>query len=115
MAVEKRGWEAWKARDAKALEDIAGLDLVFVDLFGRMVVGKPEVIKEWTDPQCTINSVAVTDGKAVSLTKDAALLTYKGTAEGKCGDLPLAPLWGTTVAVKDGDAWKAVYIFESPA
>jgi hypothetical protein len=28
--------------------------------------------------------------------------------------MKLEPIWGTTVAVKEGDAWKAVYIFETP-
>jgi hypothetical protein len=28
--------------------------------------------------------------------------------------MKLEPLWGTTVAIKDGDSWKAVYIFETP-
>jgi hypothetical protein len=48
------------------------------------------------------------------ITKDAAILTFKGTAVGTCGDMKLEPLWGTTVAVKEGDVWKAVYIFETP-
>lgn len=115
MAAEKRGWEAWKARDAKTLDEITTKDLTLVDMFGRVTTNKADIIKGWTEPPCTINSVAVSDGKAVSLTKDAAILTFKGTADGKCNDMPITPLWGTTVSVKDGDAWKAVYILEAPA
>jgi hypothetical protein len=48
------------------------------------------------------------------ISKDAAILTVKGTATGTCGDMKLEPLWNTTVFVKEGDAWKAAYIYETP-
>ena len=35
MALEKRGWEAWKAKDAAAFESILAKEVIFVDLFGN--------------------------------------------------------------------------------
>jgi hypothetical protein len=49
-----------------------------------------------------------------SLGPDAGLLIYKGTADGKCDGTALTPLWGTTVFVKEGDAFKAAMIIEMP-
>ena len=114
MAVERKGWEAWKNQDAKAMDAVVGSDVTFVDITGKATFGKADVIKGWTDGSCKVSSVDVADGKAMSITKDAAILTFKGTAVGTCGDMKLEPLWGTTVAVKEGETWKAVYIFETP-
>ena len=114
LAVEKKGWEAWKAKDAKALGETTTKDIVFVDTTGKVTRGA-DVMKMWTtDNPCTVSSVSLSDGKGTSITKDAAILVYKGTAVGTCGDMKLEPLWGTTVFVKEGDAWRGVYIFESP-
>ncbi len=114
LAVEKKGWEGWMRQDAKALEAVTSKDLSFVDITGKVTHGQAEVIKGWTDGSCKVTSVDVSDAKASMITKDAAILTFKGTAVGTCGDMKLEPLWGTTVAVKEGDTWKAVYIFETP-
>jgi hypothetical protein len=116
MAVEKKGWEAWKAKDAKVLDEVTtgGSSFIFVDSMGRATIGKDATMKVWADPSCSVSSVAVSDGKGYSLSKDAAILVYKGTATGTCGGMKLEPLWGTTVFVKEGETWKAAYIFEKP-
>lgn len=114
MAVEKKGWEAWMKKDPKAFEEILSKDISFVDSMGKATFGQSEVIKLWTGEGCKVSSVDVSDGKGSMITKDAAIFTYKGTAEGTCGGMKIEPLWGTTVAVKEGDVWKAVYIFETP-
>jgi len=114
-AMEKKGWEAWKSKDAKVFEEILSKDFAFIDSMGKATFGKAEGIKMWTtDNPCTVSSVDVSDANGSMITKDAAILTYKGTATGTCGDMKLTPLWGTTVAVKEGEVWKAVYIFEAP-
>jgi ketosteroid isomerase-like protein len=114
MAVERKGWEAWKNQDVKAIEETVSADVAFIDITGKATFGKADVIKGWTDGSCKVSSVAISDGKAKSITKDAAILNFKGTAVGTCGDMKLEPLWGTTVAIKEGDTWRAVYIFETP-
>jgi ketosteroid isomerase-like protein len=116
MVVEKKGWEGWKAKDAKALDEVTtgGSSFVFVDPMGQASVGKDAAMKTWADPSCSVSNVALSDGKGYSLAKDAAILVYKGTATGTCGGMKLEPIWGTTVFVKEGEAWKAAYIFEQP-
>ncbi len=115
MVLEKKGWEGWKAKDAKALEEITAKDFVFVDTMGKATFNRADVMKMWTtDNPCTVSSVSLSDGKGTSITKDAAILVVKGTAVGTCGDTKLEPLWNTSVFVKEGDMWKVTYIFESP-
>ena len=114
MAMEKKGWEAWMKQDTTAMQTVTTNDVTFVDLMGKVAKGPGAAMKVWMDGSCKVSSVDVSDGKATMITKDAAILTYKGTAVGTCGPAKLEPLWGTTVAVKEGDNWKAVYIFETP-
>jgi ketosteroid isomerase-like protein len=115
MVMEKKGWDSWKAKDAKGFEDTLAKDFAFVDTMGKATFGKAEAIKGWTtDNPCNVSSVSLSDGKGYSLTKDAAILVVKGTAVGTCGDAKLEPLWNTTVFVKEGETWKAAYIFELP-
>jgi ketosteroid isomerase-like protein len=115
MAVEKRGWEAWKSKDAKVLDEITAKDFAFIDPTGSAKLSKADALKMWTtDNKCNVSSVALSDGKATSITKDAAILVVKGTAEGTCDGMKLEPLWNTTVFVKEGDVWKTAYIFEMP-
>lgn len=115
LPLEKSGWEAWKARDAKKLGDITASDLSFVDTMGHVAATKADTLKAWTEPNCDIKSVDVSNAKATSITKDVAILTYKGTAVGTCEGEKLGPLWGNSIFVKEGDIWKVAYVFEVPA
>lgn len=113
-AMEKKGWEAWMKQDAATLQTTTTKDLTFVDSMGKATHGQAEVMKVWITGACKVSSVNVSDGKATQIADNVAIFTYKGTAEGTCGDTKLTPLWAVTVAVKEGDAWKAAYIFEMP-
>jgi hypothetical protein len=115
VVIEKAGWEAWKARDAKKLDELTSKDFLGVDMMGTVLATKADAIKAWTEPKCDIKNVDVSDGQSVSLGKDASLLTFKGTASGMCEGQKLGALWGTSVFVKEGDAWKLVFMFETPA
>ena len=115
MTVEKAGWEAWKARDAKALGDVTTANISFVDAMGAYTATKDETIKFWTQGKCDIKSVNVTDGESIVLSDTVAILTFKGTAVGTCDGQKLGPLWGATVFQNDGGTWKAAFIFEKPA
>lgn len=109
VAIETSVWEAWKARDAKALEELTARDLAFVDIFGNVTSGKPETIKFWTEHQCDIQSVAVADGTGTSLSATVGLLTFKGILEGTCGGQKFPLIYGTSVYTRDGDAWKLAF------
>lgn len=115
LASVKKGWEAWKGRDAAAFENIVTKDIVVIDPAGQRH-DKAAAIKSWTEPKCDIKSYSLTDASGLSLSKTAGLLTVKGSADGSCEGMgTLGTIWGTYVLVKDGDNWKAAMIFETPA
>jgi hypothetical protein len=115
MAAEKAVWEAWKEHDAKKLQDLTAKDISFVNIFGTYFATKAEVIKDWTGPGCDIKSVRVTDGMGTMLSPTVGILTHTGTADGTCYGLKVGSVWGTSVYVKDGDAWKWAFGINLPA
>jgi len=114
-AIEKSGWEAWKARDAKKLEELTDKDVSFVDLFGTYSVGQADVVKSWTGSPCEIKSVNISDTSGESISPTLGVLFFKGSADGTCDNMKIKPVWGTSFYKKEGDTWKLVFGFESPA
>ena len=106
MAAERAVWEAWKAHDAKRLEDLTAKDMSFVNIFGDYFPTKADALKDWTSGRCDIKSVTLTDGVGTSLSPTVGILTSKGTADGTCNGQKPGPVYATSVYVKDGDAWK---------
>lgn len=115
VAVEKAGWEAWKARDAAKLGGMTTSNLAFVGLFGNYTGSKDETIKSWTGGPCDIKSTNITDSSGQMISSTVGMISFKGTAEGTCDEMKLWPLWGTSFYVKEGDAWKLAFGFETPA
>ena len=109
VAIETSVWEAWKARDASALEELTARDLAFVDIFGNVTSGKTETIKFWTEHQCDVQSVRVADGTGTSLSATVGILTFEGILEGTCGGQEFPLIYGTSVYTKEGDAWKLAF------
>ena len=117
VKVELALWEAWKAHDAKKLEDLMANDVSFVNIFGTYLGTKADALKDWTGANCEIKSVSVSDGFATTLSPTVEMLTRKGTADGTCGGQEIGgtAIWGVSIYVKDGDAWKFAFGMNSPA
>jgi ketosteroid isomerase-like protein len=117
VKIHTSGWEAFKAKDAKKFDEIAAANLAIVDPLGEWISGKDNVIKRWTETmKCEgITKVGVSDGFASALSPTVELLTLKGEADGKCDGQANGPLDQTAVYVKQGDAWKLAFMFESMA
>ncbi len=108
LAIEKKIWEAWKVKDAKALEDILAKDFTFTGGQGRR--DRATIIKEWTtESKCDVKSYTLSDAASVSLTKDVSLLTYKGAADGKCDGQAIPTEWSVAAYIKDGEAWRPAF------
>jgi ketosteroid isomerase-like protein len=114
IAAVKKGWEAWKNHDAKALGDVIARDFVLIDPMGKRY-DNAGALKAWSEDKCEIKGVSFEDPKSAMVTKDMGIVTLKGIADGTCGGQPAGALFGSYVMVKDGDAWKAAMIFETPA
>lgn len=109
------GWEAFKAKDAKAFDGMLTTNFAFVDPLGNYVSGKANAIKMWTETmKCEgITKVGVTDGFATSISPTVELLTSKGTADGKCDGQANGDIYQTGIYVKEGEEWKLAFMFES--
>jgi hypothetical protein len=115
LAVEKAVWEAWKEHDAKKLEDLTAGDISFINIFGTYLATKADALKNWAGAGCDAKSVSVTDAAGTMLSPTVGILTFKGTADGTCYGQKVGPIWGTSVYVKDGDAWKWTFGINLPA
>src|SRR5437870_9358696 len=62
VKVELALWEAWKAHDAKKLDDLMAKDVSFVNIFGTYLATRAVALKDWTGAGCQVKSVSVTDG-----------------------------------------------------
>jgi ketosteroid isomerase-like protein len=109
VAVETSAWEAWKARDASAIEALAASDLAFVDIFGNVTAGREETIRFWTAHQCDVRSVRVDDATGSALSRTVGILTFKGILEGSCGGQQFPVIHGTSVYVREGEDWKLAF------
>jgi ketosteroid isomerase-like protein len=115
LAVEKTVWEAWRAHDAKRLEDLTARDISFINIFGAYFATKADALKNWTGTGCDVKSVSVTDAAGTMLSPTVGILTFKGAADGTCYGQKVGPIWGTSVYVKDGDAWKWAFGINVPS
>jgi len=111
VKVELALWEAWKEHDAKKLDELIAKDVSFVNIFGTYLATRAEAMKDWTGTGCDVKSVSVTDGLATALSPTVEMLTRKGTADGTCGGQNVGgtDIWGVSIYVKDGDAWKFAF------
>lgn len=115
LAVERVLWEAWRAHDANELENLTARDISFINIFGSYFATKTDALKDWTGAGCDVKSVSVTDAVGTMLSPTVGILTFKGAADGTCYGQRVGPIWGTSVYVRDGDAWKWTFGINLPA
>ena len=117
MAAENAVWEAWMTHEAKKSKDLTAKNIAFVNLFGSFYANKAATIKNWTSAACQVKSFTLTNGVGTSVSPMVGILTLTGTVVGTCSgqDISGQKIYGNTVYVKDGDAWKWVFGFNSPS
>jgi len=111
VKVELALWEAWKEHDARKLDALMAREVSFVNIFGTALATRADAMKDWTGTGCQVTSVTVTDGFSTALSPTVEMLTRKGTAEGTCGGQEVGgtAIWGVSIYVKEGDAWKFAF------
>lgn len=116
LTVEKAVWEAWRTHDGKKIGDLTAKDISFINIFGTHFATKADALKDWTGTGCDVKSVSVTDAVRTMISPTIGILTFKGTADGTCyGQEVNSVIWGTSVYVKHGDAWKWTFGINVPA
>ncbi len=109
------GWEAFKAKDAKWFDANLASTFAFVNPIGGYIGTKAEAIKTWTETmKCEgITKTAVSDGFSNAVSPTVEILTVKGTSDGTCDGQKNGDLWQSAVYVKESDAWKLAFMFET--
>lgn len=115
LAIERAVWEAWKDHDAKRISDLVAEDISFINIFGIYLPNKAEALKNWSGTGCNVKSVGVTDAVETMLSPTVGILTFKATADGTCFGQKVGPIWGSSIYVKYGDAWKWTFGINVPA
>jgi ketosteroid isomerase-like protein len=115
LAIEAAVWDAWKDHDAKRISDLMAEDISFINIFGIYLANKAEALKNWSGAGCDVKSVGLTDAAATMLSPTVGLLTFKASADGTCFGQKVGPIWGSSIYVKYGDAWKWTFGINVPA
>ena len=116
LAVEQSVSEAWRAHDGKKLAELTAENISFINIFGNYLATKADALKDWTSAGCDVKSVSVTQAARTMLSPTSGILTCMATADGICyGQEVNSVIWGTSVYVKDGYAWKWTFGINVPA
>ena len=104
-ANETALWNAWKSKDAKPFQNLLAADGVMI---GDEGVGtKGDVVKMMASMPCEVKSFTLSDWKLTMVDPNAALITYKGVADGTCQGKPIPPVWASSVWVNRKGKWMA--------
>ncbi len=114
VAIEKKAWENWAARNESGLEGYMASKFVNVGSNGSS--DRAAAMKSWTNHKCEMKDLAFSDEAVTELAEGVALMTFKATSTMTCdGDVGPSPLNVSVVYAREGDAWKAMYYQEVPA
>lgn len=114
IAQEKQIIESLKKKDSAAFKNLVAEDATLVGPMGVNRAGA--VIPMIFSPDYTLESVTVENPQVRMIDKDAALLTYKTTGtESYKGQSETSTGYASTLWVKQGDRWVAMFHQESMA
>lgn len=114
VAVEKSGWEAWKAKDAKKLDEVLAKNMSILAGDGS-VKNRADALKFWSEMPCEdIKTVDVKDGFGTDLSPTVAMLTFVGSADGTCFGQKNGSQDSTSIYVKEDGAWKLAFGYSGP-
>ncbi len=113
VAAETKIWEAWKNKDAAAMEGALGKDFTFVSGMGRWDRG--QTMKMWvTESKCDVKSYSITEPQTTALANNIILLTFKGAGQGTCDGQPIQTEWYGVAYMNDAGTWKPVWGMSVP-
>jgi ketosteroid isomerase-like protein len=115
LAVERDVWKAWKEHDAKKIADLTVRNISFINIFGTHLATKADALKNWSGAGCDVKSVTLTGAAATMLSPTVGILTFNATADGTCFGQKVGPIWGSSIYVKYGNAWKWTFGINVPA
>ena len=111
-ANETALWNAWKNKDAKPFQMWLAADGVMIGDSGAGT--KKDVTEMMASNPCEIKSFTLSDWKLSMVDANAAVLTYKGVADGTCAGQPIPTVWASSVWVNRKGKWMAFSHQETP-
>src|SRR5687767_2175683 len=92
LAMDNKAFEAWKIKDAKYFEGFLADTFVGFGDDGKRLT-RAEAIKMISEHKCDLKSFSLSEPHVTPAGADAAVLTYRATAEGTCeGDKLRSPM-----------------------
>ena len=104
-ANETKLWDAWKNKDPKPFQSLLAADGVMIGEDG--IGNKADIVKMLPSMPCDVKSYTLSDWKLSMVDADAAVITYKGMAEGTCGGQPIPATWSSSLWVNRKGKWVA--------
>jgi hypothetical protein len=112
IAKERQVLDALMKKDAATFNSLVASDAILNGPNGRMKVA--DFTKDAFGPDYTLSNSAIEDPQVMMIDKDAAILTYKSTGtETFKGQTQTASSYATSIWVKRGGQWKAIFHQES--
>ena len=102
-ANETALWNAWKNKDVKPFQMWLTADGVSIGEDGRG--NKADLVKMLPSMPCDVKSFTLSDWQLAMVDADAAVLSYKGSAEGTCGGQPIPTTWSSSLWVNRRGKW----------
>jgi len=111
-ANETALWNAWKNKDPKPFQMWLAADGLMIGEEG--IGNKAELVKMLPSMPCEVKSFTLSDWKLSMADADAAVLTYKGVADGTCGGQPIPATWSSSLWINRRGRWVAFAHQETP-
>lgn len=111
---EQAGWQAWKDHDAKAFGEMIPDNSINI-AGGSVDKGKQQIVKDATDPGCSVNSFSLSDFTYIWLDKETVVMTYNATQDATCGGKKVPDkVVASSVWQKKGGKWLSPFHQETP-
>jgi hypothetical protein len=108
VALERRAFEAWKARDAEFWDAFLSDKFMGWGMSGRL--NKESAKKEYTGTDCEVKSYGLSKEHVSPRGNQAVLITYEATVDGTCGGQRIpANSWAAGLYIREGGQWKAAF------
>ena len=102
-ANETALWEGWKNKDVKPFQRLLATEAIGI---GEEGIGtKADILKGLPSMPCEVKSFTLSDWKLSMVDADAAVLTYKGAAEGTCAGQPIPTTWSSSLWINRKGRW----------
>jgi hypothetical protein len=115
LPLEIAIWDAWKDHDSTRLDHLTATNMQFINIFGVHLATKTDALKNWSGEGCDVKTISLTDPTATMLSPTVGILTFHASADGTCFGQKVGPIWGSSIYVKDGNAWKWNFGINLPA